>query len=726
MKNKMLIKASGVLLGSVFIASCTLSPGGGRSTLDNPWGTPSEEMQVSATQNGEARETRSNNNVRFQNQSSGGTTASPAEAEIYEASGVMVDLNSPTLKPLPDSQGEITLNFQGAEISEVIKTVLGDILQVNYVMDDRVRGAVNLQTSRPLTRDELIPALETLLHINGAVLLKTENFYEVLPSESALNGGVAPGSGLKVGSGYQLLILPLRYIAASEMLKILEPIKPKQGVIETDSRRNLLMVAGSSSELVNIRETVRIFDVDQLQGMSVGLFRLESAEAEVMIEELEAIFGDKTDGPLSGLVRFVPIERLNAILVITPQKKYLRDARVWIKRLDRSQNVRGRNMYVYYVQNGKAENLANMLGELFGNPPSTSDSDNRNQSRNRATGSADTREQGREQTTDAQPAQSVRANLNSSGGDGSNLDVGEVSIIADEENNALLIMASANDYDKVHKAIQKLDVLPLQVLVEATIVEVTLQDELRYGLQWFFKSSLDGGSKTAIGSLGSLPISTPSEFFPTGNFEIFDATGTRLLLNALAQDSRLKVVSSPSLMVLDNHTATIRVGDQVPVRTSETTATSSDNLNTTSTIQFKDTGVLLEVTPRVNAGGMVVLDIKQEVNDVDLTTSSGIDSPTIIQRQIETSVAVQSGETLVLGGLIKENRDRSSQGLPGLRHVPVVGWLFGSEGKNVNRTELVVMITPTAVTSQEEARDVTREYQQKLRDIDLTGVKNKP
>ena len=725
MKTKMLIQASGVLLGSVLVASCTLSPGGNRSTLDNPWGAASEEMQVSASQNDGTRKTRPNNDVRFQNQSSGSTTAAPAEAEIYEASGVMVDLNSPTLKPLPDSQGEITLNFQGAEISEVIKTVLGDILQVNYVMDDRVRGAVNLQTSRPLTRDELIPALETLLHINGAVLLKTENFYEVLPSENALNGGVAPGSGLKAGSGYQLLILPLRYIAASEMLKILEPIKPKQGVIETDSRRNLLMVAGSSSELVNIRETVRIFDVDQLQGMSVGLFRLESAEAEVMIEELEAIFGDKTDGPLSGLVRFVPIERLNAILVITPQKKYLRDARVWIKRLDRSQNVRGRNMYVYYVQNGKAENLASMLGELFGNPPSAAESDNRN--RNRPGTPAQSREQGAEQPADAQSARSVRTNLNTSaGGDASNLDVGEVSIIADEENNALLIMASANDYDKVHKAIQKLDVLPLQVLVEATIVEVTLQDELRYGLQWFFKSSLDGGSKSAIGSLGSLPISTPSDFFPTGNFEIFDATGTRLLLNALAQDSRLKVVSSPSLMVLDNHTATIRVGDQVPVRTSETTATSSDNLNTTSTIQFKDTGVLLEVTPRVNAGGMVVLDIKQEVNDVDQTTSSGIDSPTIIQRQIETSVAVQSGETLVLGGLIKENRDRSSQGLPALRHVPVVGWLFGSEGKNVNRTELVVMITPTAVTSQEEARDVTREYQQKLRDIDLTGAKNKP
>ncbi|MFW1677718.1 type II secretion system secretin GspD [Pontibacter sp. JAM-7] len=718
MKTKKVVQASGLLISTMLIASCMTSPGGGRATLDNPWNSPEDEIQVTSTPAGATTVTnRSGTATRFQNQSSTGANQSAPEAEIYESSGVMVDLKSPTLKPVADAEGEITLNFQGAEISEVIKTVLGDILQANYVMDEQVRGTVNLQTSRPLTRDELIPALETLLHINGAVLLKTDNFYEVLPADSALNG-VTPGAGLTPGSGYQLLILPLRYIASSEMMKILEPLKPKQGLMETDSRRNLLMVAGTSSELVNIRETVRIFDVDQLQGMSVGLFRLQSAEAEVMIEELDAIFGDKVDGPLAGLVRFVPIERLNAILVITPQKKYLRDARVWIKRLDRSQNVRGKNMYVYYVQNGKAENLAGMLGELFSGTSDNAERGDRSRRTRSNTSSAPDSDSRQEQSQE--PVQAVRTSPAANAGvDGSNLEVGEVSIIADEENNALLVMASANDYDKVLQAIQKLDVLPLQVLVEATIVEVSLQDELRYGLQWFFKSSLDGGSKSAIGSLGSLPIDTPSDFFPSANFEIFDASSTRLLLNALAQDSRLKVVSSPSLMVLDNRTASIRVGDQVPVRTSETTATSSDNLNTTSTIQFKDTGVLLEVTPRVNAGGMVVLDIKQEVNDVDLTTTSGIDSPTIIQRQIETSVAVQSGETLVLGGLIKENRDRSSQGLPGLRHVPVLGWLFGSEGKNINRTELVVMITPTAVTSQEEARDVTREYQQKLRDINF-------
>ncbi|MDI3324159.1 type II secretion system secretin GspD [Pontibacterium granulatum] len=702
------------------VSSCSLTPGGDRDTFDSPWKKKTAQQIESSGDSQATAEVAqpaiSDAADRFKDQYRTTEINEAPSQEFYQGTGSMVNLGVASRDAIEPGEGDITLNFQDAEIGEVVKTILGDILQKNYVLDEDVRGSVYLQTSRPLSSDELIPTLETLLQFNDAVLLKSQNFYEIVPAAKAPVAFV-PRTRLRAGSGYQVLILPLRYIASSEMMKILEPLKPEKGLIEVDERRNLLTVAGTEEELTNIRETVRIFDVDQLKGMSVGLFRLQSVEAGVIVEELEAIFGDSADGPLAGLVRFMPIERLNALLVMTPQKKYLTDVKVWISRLDRAEDRRGMNMYVYYVQNGKAENLSEMLGELF---------EGQRRSQRRQQDSRD--EQARTQTTRNESSDtagsetsstdtSSRTKVSSSNNDGSSLDVGDVSIIADEENNALLILASPIDYEKVRDAIEKLDVLPLQVLVEATIVEVSLQDELRYGLQWFFKSSLD--NKSARGSVGNVPIVTPNDFFPTANFEVFDAVGTRLLLNALAEDSKLNVISSPSLMVLDNHTATIRVGDQVPVRTSETTATTSDNLNTTSTIQFKDTGVLLEVTPRVNAGGMVVLDIKQEVNDVDQTTTSGIDSPTIIQRQIETSVAVQSGETLVLGGLIKENRDQSSGGVPGVRHVPVLGWLFGSERKFVDRTELVVMITPTAVTDKNEARDVTREYRDKLRGVEF-------
>ena len=704
----------------LLLAACAMTPGGDRSTLDNPWGHKAEQAAASAP--GSTRPPRTTPMRREASPPSRATTPAP-RSEIYRGSGSMVELGSGAVQPLAE-EGDITLNFQQMEITEVIKIILGEILHLNYVVDKDVTGTVNLQTSRPLTKEALLPTLETLLQVNGAVLVKSQNFYEVVPIEAAPSSALVPRLNPVELRGYQLLVVPLRYISAAELQKILEPLKPVKGVMRVDETRNLLMVAGTQEELNNIRDTVRVFDVDQLRGMSIGLFYLKSVDAQVVLKELEAIFGDSASGPLAGMVRFLPIERLNALMMITPQPKYLEQALAWVERLDLADGGQGASMYIYHVQNGKAEHMAEILTQLFEGQRAASEEDS-------APRIPVPAEPAMSDTSAAEPGTETTAKphraplLSTSGGEGTTMDVGKVSIIADDENNALLVMAAPGDYEKVLQAIQKLDVLSLQVLVEATIVEVTLEDELRYGLQWFFKSSL--GGKPARGTIGQFPIETPSDLNPTGSLTVFDAAGTRVLLDLLAADSKLNVVSSPTLMVLDNHTATIRVGDQVPVRTSETANTSGvvnnpiDNPSAlvTSTIQYRDTGVLLEVTPRVNSGGMIVLEITQEVNDVTPTASSSIDSPTINQRKIKTNVAIQSGETLVLGGLIKENNERQSEGLPYLRNIPVLGWLFGSQGKRQGRTELVVMITPTAVTSLDEARDVTKEYRNKLKGVTL-------
>ncbi|GAA0691527.1 type II secretion system secretin GspD [Marinobacterium maritimum] len=694
------------------LSACALQDSQNPNALDSPWGRSSEyQPDTPAGPDALARRSRrtqtSMESGRFATEEGQQVTSTGPRMEVYSGNGVFIDLTEGA--PEVPVDGDITFNFQGAEIGEIVKTILGDIMQVNYILDDNVRGVANMQTVRPVNRDALIPTLEKLLQVNGAALVDQGDYYEVLPIDSINGGTVSLKASLSADRGYQLLVVPLRYISAQEMVKILEPMKPRQGLMEADARRNMITLAGTQAELINLKETIKIFDVDQLQGMSVGLFRLQAVEPDLLMTELEVIFGDSAEGPLAGVVRFLPIERLNALLVITPQKKYLRDAGAWIRRLDRTEGAQGLGMYVYYVQNGRAENLAEMLSELFaGQRRSQAQRDSESPRASRATATSDEGAAEGETITRAEASSSAPASL----------DVGDVEIIADNENNALLIMASPTDYDKVYRAIQKLDVLPLQVLVEATIVEVSLEDELRYGLNWFFKSHFGNTSK-GVGTIGSFSQAA-ADALNTATFEVFKAGQTRALLNLLASDSRINVVSSPSLMVLDNRTAEIRVGDQVPIRTSSTTNTASDNLNTTSTIQYRDTGVLLEVTPRVNAGGMVVLDITQEVNDVaEETTSSSIDSPTITQRRINTSVAVQSGETLVLGGLIRENRSNGSEGVPYLRHMPVVGWAFGSRGKSINRTELVVMITPTAVTDTADAREVTREYQNKLRGLDL-------
>jgi general secretion pathway protein D len=469
-----------LMLCCTVIAACAAPEQ--RATLDNPWHQPVENVdlvskRVTATTEERGKSEKHSN--RFAAEATAAERPSLPDYELYQGNGRFMNLEPiKTTGVVESEEGEITLNFQDAEISEVVKTILGDILQQNYSLDERVRGTAYIQTSSPIPRKSLIPILEHLLQINSAALVKMHDFYEIVPADSVPASKLTVTSRLSADKGYQVLIVPLQYISAKEMVKILEPIKPRQGLIEADEHRNLITLAGTQEELINLSQTIKVFDIDQLVGMSVGLFRLKSVKPDVLVDELEAIFGDSADGPLAGVVRYLPIERLNALLVMTSQKKYLKDARVWIQRLDRAETSSGLGMYVYYVQNGKAEKLAEMLTQLFeGRRRNTLGRDDAEDRPRQVVVTAATEGETEEP---GQAASSVSANAPA------DLNVGDVSIIADEENNALLILASPGDYEKVLGALDKLDVLPLQVLVEATIVEVTLVDELRYGLQWFF------------------------------------------------------------------------------------------------------------------------------------------------------------------------------------------------------------------------------------------------
>lgn len=620
-----------------------------------------------------------------------------------------------------DTGGDITLKFKDADIHEIARTILGDILNRNYAIDERIKGKVSLHTSQPVSKSALIPILESMLISNGAILHDNGTLIEIVPQSQALLGSLSPQLKLDANRGYQMLVVPLRYIAAAEMVKILKSVGSEQTRVEVDEKRNLMLLTGTRTELATLLDTIDIFDVNQLRGMSIGLFQLESVDTQTIIQELEGIFGEGASGQLAGMVRFVPIERLNTLLIITPQRQYLDAAYNWIQRLDRSDNVNDATLHVYKVKHSTSEHLAGLLDKLFEHKRDVHRPRNGQGSGPRSpspTQAADTN----------QPASAMPVALNSAPEQDSLLAVGDISIIADDENNALLIMATDADYTLIEAALRKLDVLPMQVLVEASIVEVTLSDDLSYGLEWFFKNGLSNSSKRATGSL-DLGSNGLASIVPGFSYSVIDSAGAvRAVFNTLASENRVNVVSSPSLMVLDNQSASIRVGDQVPIRTSETTNTGSSGSDPliTSTIQFRDTGVMLEVTPQVKDGGMVVLKINQDVSDVAQTTSSGIDSPTINQRQINTTVAVQSGDTIVLGGLIRDNRDNGNSGVPGLRELPAVGWMFGQSSRTSRRTELVVLITPTAITNRDEAQEVTREFRNQLKGLRLTPETPKP
>ncbi|MFK8069077.1 MAG: type II secretion system secretin GspD [Gammaproteobacteria bacterium] len=618
------------------------------------------------------------------------------------------------------SKGDVTLNFQDTDIHEVVKVVLGDLLKRNYLIDPAVSGTVNIQTSNPLTREDLLPILENLLETSGATMLESDGLIKIVPASSAVLSSLPPGIGSSISSssgGFHTQIVPLRYVGVDEINKVLQPFL-KDTIVQLYPQRNLMILSGAQSDLKRLVETIHIFDVDWLKGMSLAMVPINYANSKDIVSELDNLFGKASGSPLADIVRFIGLERLNSIIVVTQQPHYLRVMTSWIQRLDRSDGVGGQRLYVYQVQNTRAAELAEVLNNIFSDQKSNS---SQFPDAELAPGlepvvlQSDANDGQQIDANDQQSADSSRSPLVV--GDGLALPGADaVKIIADESNNSLVILASPTDYQMVESALHKLDITPLQVLIEASIIEVSLTDDLSYGFEWFFKNGTGFGE--GQGTLDLDNTAGLNALVPGFSYGIVSAGGTlRAVFNTLASESKANVLSSPSLMVLDNHTATINIGDQVPILTSQSTSNIGDNSPTVNQIEYRDTGVLMTVTPRVNASGLIIMDIKQEVTDVTATNTSGIDAPTFQQRSIESTISVNTGNTIVLGGLIRDNRANSKSGIPGLHKAPIIGPLFGQTDNGLRRTELVVLLTPRVIRNDLDTWEVTNEFKQKLKDL---------
>ncbi|WP_036243188.1 type II secretion system secretin GspD [Methylobacter luteus] len=658
-------------------------------------------------------------------------------AELYPATDRFV--SGSTMQPSRGKargEGAYSLNFDEADLGEVAKVILSDILGENYVLSPKVAGKVTLQTTQALTKEELLPTLEMLLRMNNAALVKDGRVYHIEPAAEALYSTDFSRAG---AAGYQVKVIPIRNVAVQDIAEVIKPLVQEKTILQVDAMRNLLVVSGTADELARIMDMVATFDIDVLRGRSFGIFPLVHATPEQVIEELDAVF-NKTEKDEGSFFRFIEIERLNAILAITHQSSYLRDIESWILRLDRSTTATGGGVNVYKVQNVDAVELAATLNEIF-----TGVSTKREKGAKVAPGRKAAEITNKQQDKEA-PKPAFNRPAGSEGGGVADVS-SEVRIIADEINNSIVVVATPQEYEKIRTVINQLDVLPLQVLIDATIVSVNLTDRLRYGIQWFLSHHNVGGEHVATSNNtsgsrlnGPLQQSDGTSFRDiaagavTGGFGyafLSDSGDIRAVLNASANDNQLNVISSPSLMVLNNQEASIQVGDEIPLRTSQssTLPTSGQSFDQsglvqTSAIQQRKTGVKLKVKPRVNASGLVIMDIEQSVERPQRTTDSNIDSPTIQTREITSNVAVQSGETVVLGGLIDENDTYNRDGIPFLHKLPLIGPLFGGTTKEKIKTELVVLITPRVVASKQDGRLITDEFRRKLTGIyEDTSVK---
>ncbi|MBL8780210.1 MAG: type II secretion system secretin GspD [Alphaproteobacteria bacterium] len=622
------------------------------------------------------------------------------KVEIFSGTDTMV-------APAPRQQsgggygpGDVTLDFADADVKDVVRTVLGDILKVPFAIDPQVQGKITLKTSRPLRKQDVISALETALRVNNAVIVLADNVYNVVPATEAsrrIDGFEVSGSPRTRLPGYGIEVVPLRYIAAAEMQKILQPVSPANGILTVDATRNLLFLAGTGPERATMVDTIHLFDVDYMRGMSYALVHPDHVDAAGLAQELNRVF-QNTRGAGAGLIRFVPLARLNTLLVVAPRANLLKDVQKWVMRLDVPPKGPGRRIYFYRLQNAKAEDVARSLAAVYGNAINLTSLD-----------AQDAPEAEPEQPPlpangdPAAPPPPPVPQLRPSAAAG-------LYVAVDNPNNALIIRADGTEYSSIERFLKEVDIAPDQVLMEVTIVEVTLNDTLKFGVEWFFKHDDQKFNLSKTGTVASQ--------FPGFSFT-YVIPDVEVAINALGTVSDINVISSPKLLTLNNKPAILQVGDQVPIIVQSATGIrNADDPTIVNSVQFRDTGIVLRATPRIGKSGMVFVDIHQEVSDAVETTTSGIDSPTIQQRKLSTTVAVHDGESIALGGLIKRNHNYSDSGIPGLKDVPLLGKLFGSTTVTGDKTELLVFLRPRIIRSPAAAREMTDQLRTGLQGLE--------
>ncbi|MDE2155007.1 MAG: type II secretion system secretin GspD [Xanthomonadaceae bacterium] len=700
-----------------------------------------------------------------------------AAPEISNGSGRFIRPGAlRTLPPPATGKGAVTFNFENQPVQAVVKAILGDLLKQNYTIAPGVQGNISFATSSPVDGSQALPILENLLAWTHNALVKRNGGYVVLPEKEAVAGNLVPGLGAAAPQGgLQARLFPLRYISATEMQKLIKPFVRPDAMLLVDPQRNLLVLSGTPQELANDQSMVHTFDVDWLRGMSVGVFNLQYAKVGELMPKLDGMFGVHGNTPLAGMLRFIPIERTNALVVISTQPDYLQEVGDWIARIDRGGGNEPQ-LFVYNVRNIKASDLAKYLARIYTNGAGSGGDTGGQVGPGLSAGTLGSADNANGATSMGSTAGSfgssagggglaaagkspafgggIAGGLDSGNGSGSNAaglgmaapgfggksptgdsgggasgdqqfssSDGSVRISSVDSNNQLLVRARPSQWEEIKAAIHKLDVVPLQVQIETRILEVSLTGEFQFGVQWYLQG-LAGSTTDSNGNIIPGHPGNPRQIAlgQGGNtfagqpfFYSFLNSDLQVAVNAMETSGNTKTLSSPSMVVMNNQTASIQVGNRIPINQTSV----NTGLNTTSfnQVSYLDTGVILNVQPRINPGGLVYMNISQQVSQVDKSVPLVNGNATISQRELATQVAVQSGQTVLLGGLIEQAEGTTDTGIPGLNRIPVLGRLFGGTSRSRNRTELIVLITPRVIRGGDDARQVTEDYQSKFESL---------
>lgn len=618
---------------------------------------------------------------------------------------------SSTVRLSASAAGGVTLNLVEASIADAAKAVLGDVLKVNYIIDERVKGAVTLTTIKPVALESVPHIFDTVLSGHGARLVADGELYKIVPAAEAPRAG-APlrfHADSRAGQpGLSIHVVQLRYVSAEEIEPILASVAPQSAVLHVDHTRNFLLLAGTQSELAAITELIDLFDIDLMRGKSIALFPVDSADPQAIVTDLETVFNEMGR---QAAVKFIPNRRLKAVLAISTDAGQLRRADEWVRRFRSAHRATERELFSYKVRNRPASVLAELLLQVYGNErPSHADS--------LAAGSSDPQRSGNNSTASRSASLVVPTEPESPLAPATGIDAttaspsernsgqGSISVVADDANRMLLITATHDEYTRVQSILERIDTVPEQVIIEATIAEVTLNDELRLGLRWFFESKQH--SYTLTDSVAGAIAPT----FPGFSY-FFNTLNMKVVLSALSDVTDVNIVSSPTLTVADGQKAVLQVGDEVPIITQQATSVVTPDAPIINSVTYRNTGVILQVIPHVHENGRVELEIEQEVSEVG-ASSSQINSPTIQQRRIATRVSVRDGASLAIGGLMQDRSELQRTQAPMFGDIPLLGNLFKQKADTLRRTELLIIMTPRVIRDSSHVRLITNEFRNRL------------
>ena len=627
------------------------------------------------------------------------------------------DANSETTV-LPEKSvqsGKLVLNFDNADLSEVIRT-LAELLNINYLLDNGVSGKVTIHTAGELRREDLFPVFYQVLEINGVTAVKDDNIYKIVPLKDAPRLPILSrmGKNVKIPAGERVVIqfIPLENVSAQEMGKILTPFISQDGTIISQENRNIIVVVDKADNISKVLRLVNVFDTDVFERVNHRFYVLEYGDVESIIEIMDKLFQSYGDA-VKANVSLIPITRLNTLMVVSSNPKVFEEVEYFIKQYDvPSQNTEP-GIYVYSVRNGRAGDIADILDKVF-----TGKKDTKEKQKDGEAPSVFRNPLGKDAKQErAEKQANQKQKILSPGLPGADVSVGsgtlrgEINITADESRNSLIIEAAPADYLIIKNLLKQLDIMPRQVVIEVTIAEITLDESTAMGVEWSYVK----GDESLSTSLLKATMGDSGLNFTIGNPDRWTAA-----LSALATDNKVNILSNPSVLASNSLPATIDISQEIPIASSQYQYTTGDDALLETDIEYRDTGIMLSVTPNINEQGLVTMDIDQEISEQSTNVSvGGEDYPSFFKRSVTTTLTVQSGQTIVIGGLIRETKSDGASGTPWFTDLPVLSFLFGKTSDSISKTELIILISPYVIATPDDVDAVTREFTNKLSSLFL-------